>query len=405
MKLPDSENKFCLIVSLSTPWENYHREQFIKNIADKIKEKNGIVIGVEPTVLSFFNLVKYPERIIKWLSGKYNKRKVYDNIYVLPAFTLEHILLSVRFKWLSRINSKMLNQQLTKYIKEIDSAVQKRVLMLHRPELHFLIGKLNDSGAIYDCCDDHCQTSNMNQLKVKGNYEREKILAGKCNFIIATSLNLYKRNKKYNQDTYLVENGYLFSETVTDLQIEQVLSVIKEPVIGYIGNVRDWMDYEILEYLFDSMHDVKFVFMGSIDKNARKRFEDYQNKYKNIILTGRVNYNSLPDLMKYFSVGIIPFKMNEFMRSVNPNKFYEMISTGLPVVTTNIGDIAELYGDIAKTASDKIEFKNKILELLDLNKEQISNLRDKIKFKALNHTWDKKSRYFTDLLFEKIKIN
>ena len=389
---------YCLVFTLSMPWENYHREQFIRNIASSIEKEGGIVICVEPTVLSFFNILSYPERILDWVKGKYRLRKSGSNIYVTHAKTFEHILLSSRSKLLAIINRKLLKRQLWKTIKKASPSIKNMILVLHRPELHFLIGYLGEAGSVYDCCDDHSLTSNMNSLKVAGNLERERILAEKSSFIIATCSKLFRRNVMYNPNSFIIENGYNFEGSFRDKETDTYLENIKKPIVGYIGIIRGWIDFELLEYLLSEYPDYSFVFVGEVYKDSVKTFEVLSGKYKNLFLPGRVPYKSLPFAMEYFDVGIIPFRMNEFMESVNPNKFYEMISCGVAVVSTNIGDLKEKYSALCAIADTKEDFGKNISEYLHMDSEKRKDLSVKAMEAAKEHTWIRKAEYFHLLL-------
>jgi glycosyltransferase involved in cell wall biosynthesis len=392
-------NQFCLIFTLSTPWENYHREQFIKSIAKKVKEYNGYLLCIEPTVPSIFNLFKYSERIIKWIRGKYNFRKVDDNIYAVPAKTIEHILLSVRFKPLSILNRFLLRKQVFKLISMIHPDTKDLILVLHRPELHYLIGAFRETGVIYDCCDDFIFTSNMNRLKVLGNQKRERLFSRKCNFILTTSEKLYNRINSYNLNTYLIENGYGYKiSNEENASINSYMVNIPKPLIGYIGNIRSWIDFDLLEYIIEKFPNYSFVFVGSVDKDSEKILKRLFEKYHNISLTGRVQYDDIPQYLRYFDVGIIPFKTNKFMESANPNKFYEYIGSGVPVVTTNIGDIKNKYSHIARVANSKYEFADQIESIINLSTAETRELKHNILEIAKIHTWEYKSNSFYDLV-------
>ncbi|NOS86479.1 MAG: glycosyltransferase [Ignavibacteria bacterium] len=384
------------------PWENYHREQFIRSIAAEIKNEGGLVICIEPTILSIFNILKYPERIISWIKGKNKFRKDGSNIYVTHAKTFEHILSSSRFGFLSFINSKLLKRQIRKILKKVNGEIVKYVWVLHRPELYFLVGNTGEAGAVYDCCDDHILTSDMNQKKVSGNREREKKLSEKCNFVIATSNKLFSRNKGYNPNTYLVENSYNFTRAETDENAVAMLKEIKGPIAGYIGIIRGWIDFELLEYVLHRNSGITFVFVGEIYKDSVQKMRELESKYPNLLLTGRVNYNALPGLLKYFNVGIIPFKNNEFMESVNPNKFYEMLSCAVPIVTTNIGDLKSTYGDICKVADTKEEFSRLVNDIMNMSEAELKQLKTKMFEISSISTWQSKSKIFHQLLNEHI---
>lgn len=392
----------CLVFTLSMPWKNYHREQFIRNIASEIQPSGGIVICIEPTILSIFNIFNYPERILGWMKGNNRFRKDGSNIYITHAKTFEHILLSVRFKLLSVINRKLIKRQILKILYKIDRNIKDFILVLHRPELQFLIGFAGERGTVYDCCDDHLLTSDMKSIKVAGNIENEKFLSQKCNFVITTSNKLFNRNKNYNPNTFIIENGHSFTKIEINEEIESYVKRIKRPIVGYIGIIRGWIDFNLLEHILSNNSNISFLFVGDIYKDSVKIFQELNAKYDNLFLTGRVNYNVLPVIMKYFDVGIIPFKNNEFMESVNPNKFYEMISCNIPIVSTNIGDLKLNYSDILKVSDTIEEFNKSIKEYLTMDEKSLKDLKNRMMKISGQFNWQLKAEYFHELLNEYI---
>jgi|GEM_PF-5109932 len=407
MNLPNE--KILMVFTLSTPWEGYHRGPFIEHIASEIKNSGGYVLCLEPTILSIHTLIKYPKRIFKLFKGKYKFRKFKDNIYVVPAHTLEHILISVRFGFFKFINKILLKNQLNKCAHKIDDDIKKIALIVHRPELYFLKDLTNSTAIIYDCWDDFCLTSDMKNMKVKGNFEREKILAASSSIIITTSEKLYLRNKKTNSNTFLIENGYTkvklndFSEN--DLNsIRKFLSDVKKPIIGYVGNIKHWVDFDLLKYIILQRPDYSFVFAGSYWEEQGKIYSDFLEKCSNVFVTGYINYKLFQLYISKFDAGIIPFIQNEFMRSVNPNKFYEYIGTGLPVVSTDIGDLKVKYGNFAKVVNNKEDFLKKLDEIVNLNENELKHLKEEILKVSCMHEWTVKARFFVKLFNEHIRM-
>jgi hypothetical protein len=396
-------NKFCLVVSLSAPWFNHPRKHFIEAIAETIEKEGGYVLCLEPTILSIHTLLVYPERIIGWLKGKFKFRKADSNIYVVPAHTIEHILLSVRFKPLMTLNNLILKQQINNALNKIDKDIKDIILFLHRPELYYLVGALNEKGVIYDCCDDYCLTSQMGQLKVLGNEKREKMLAEKSNFIVTSAELLYNRNVKYNKNTFMMENGfrqkYFRKNTLEQIQ---ALENLKKPIIGYIGNLKHWLDYELIEYLVSSRPKWTFVFAGEVRKEAEKQFTPLIEKYKNIVSIGWIHYSQFPNYLKYFDVGIIPFYSNAFMDSANPNKLYDYLGAAIPVVATNIGDLKKDYSDIVKVADYKEEFLKNIESILNLSPSERHNLIQKILNHPKRHSWEESAEFLFDMIKKNI---
>ena len=79
-----------------------------------------------------------------------------------------------------------------------------------------------------------------------------------------------------------------------DVKAEKILMNLKKPIAGYIGLVRDWIDFELLEYVLKNNPDISFAFVGEVSKDSISIINDLERKFQNLYLTGRVSYNSFP---------------------------------------------------------------------------------------------------------------
>jgi len=75
----------------------------------------------------------------------------------------------------------------------------------------------------------------------------------------------------------------------------------------------------------------------------------------NMHFLGRRPYADLPAYCKAFDVGLIPFKINELTRAVNPIKMKEYLAAGLPVVSTPLPEV-RLYSHLVELAEDAQAF-------------------------------------------------
>jgi hypothetical protein len=75
----------------------------------------------------------------------------------------------------------------------------------------------------------------------------------------------------------------------------------------------------------------------------------------NVHLLGRRPYAQLPDYARGLDVGMIPFRVNDLTRAVNPIKLREYLSAGLPVVSTPLPEV-ERYRQLVGIARDADEF-------------------------------------------------
>jgi glycosyltransferase involved in cell wall biosynthesis len=405
------EVKFCLIYTLSAPWEGYHRRPFIQCIAKVIEPMNGIILCLEPTLTSIHTVIKYPERIKKWFKGQYKFRKENENIYVYSLKTFEHLFLSVRFRPLRWLNSFLIQKQLRSVLKSVNSDIANSVIVVHRPELYFLKEDIGFKGMIYDCWDDFCSTPNKKSFKVRGNLEMEVLLIKHSNFIITTSILLYKRNLLNNSNTYLLENGFsqkMFEENPNATNLTKKFlnnkKDLQKPVVGYLGNIKHWIDFRLIEFIVASRQNWTFLFVGPFWTEYGQSYRKFLDKNKNVFVTGSINYSLFPAFLRLFDIGIIPFHQNEFMKAVNPNKFYEYMGAGLPVVSTDIGDLKTKYGEFVRIARTNNEFLSHLDYLYSLSSEEKERMKNKTLTYFRNHTWESKAKYFVQLLEQHINL-
>jgi len=83
-------------------------------------------------------------------------------------------------------------------------------------------------------------------------------------------------------------------------------------------------------------------------------------------------------------VGIIPFKVNELTRNINPIKLGEYLSAGLPVVSTYLPE-AKFYGDQVFVARGHDEFVSKLEQAI---REDSAEARRRRSDSMRGETWE-----------------
>lgn len=212
--------------------------------------------------------------------------------------------------------------------------------------------------------------------------------------ITVTSPTLKKQIEEIRKDNvHLVSNGVeykFFSEL--NIQLTPPDLPINKPMIGYVGAVYEWFDFELLDYLCTKLPEVNFIIIGREHPDIINHIKQLQ-KNKNFFFLGFREYNLIPQYLHYFQAAIIPFKRNILTQAVNPVKLYEYSAAGLPTVTTNFSDDLLVLKNFISIANDREEF------LLHLNNAMMqsknSNFVESIKNFASQNDWDMK--------YEKIK--
>jgi glycosyltransferase involved in cell wall biosynthesis len=116
---------------------------------------------------------------------------------------------------------------------------------------------------------------------------------------------------------------------------------IPKPRIGFFGVIDERLDCELLEAVADVRPDWNFVMIGPVVKIP----PEILPRRPNIHWLGQKPYSVLPDYLRHWNVGFMPFARNEATRYISPTKTPEFLAAGLRVVSTPIPDVERDYGD------------------------------------------------------------
>jgi hypothetical protein len=155
-------------------------------------------------------------------------------------------------------------------------------------------------------------------------------------------------------------NGVEVERFEDEKETHPLIEEIKEkhpgrPVIGYVGALARWIDFEMIEELAQMRPDLLFVFVGPI-YDARVKPAEAEN----IIYTGPLPYPNVPRVLNSFDVAWIPFRAGDIAQTTSPLKLFEYFAARKPVVVNS--DMREctafdevLHGSDAETMADAVD--------------------------------------------------
>jgi glycosyltransferase involved in cell wall biosynthesis len=179
--------------------------------------------------------------------------------------------------------------------------------------------------------------------------------------VLATSQKLFNMAKMLNVNTYLIPNGcdfeFFSQASPRNLPIPQEMQDIKRPIIGYIGVLATWCDFELIDQMAMNFPNYSFVMIG-----PKYNISDLPQR-TNLHWLGFRHYTELVYYAQMFDVGIIPFKMSSMVEAVNPIKMWEYMAVGMPVVTTALPEAKQFEG-LIYYSNDYNEFFSNITRAL-----------------------------------------
>ncbi|MFA5147172.1 MAG: glycosyltransferase [Candidatus Omnitrophota bacterium] len=249
------------------------------------------------------------------------------------------------------------------------------------------VNGLDRSFTVYHCAANYPAEKN-NALRRRTVMDMESALTGAADLVVAQTRSLLKRFESIGKKTFYlpsaVEARYSAPDGAGASGRSPLLPDNSRPRIGIVGYFDDaFYDTDLLEYLVDARREWSFIFIGPVTGKARS-FKKL-NGMPNAVFLGYREPQTVPGLLKGMDVGIIPYKVNSFMDEVSPNKFYEYIACGVPVVSTSLPDLKD-YGDVIKIAGGKEEFLKHIDYFLSASGK--GSLREKAMETAARHSLD-----------------
>ena len=136
-------------------------------------------------------------------------------------------------------------------------------------------------------------------------------------------------------------NGVETSHFEPPRPVPPELGVLPRPLIGYVGLLSHFLDLEVLETLRQARRGGTLVILGPGTPATDAPLRALAAR-GGVALLGARPYDEIPAWMQALDVGIIPFRANHpYVQGINPNKVYQYLAAGVPVVTTPLLDLDE----------------------------------------------------------------
>lgn len=309
--------------------------------------------------------------------------KVNDN---LTIFRKKLIPKDLRFEILAKLNAKLMKNTILKLDKNHNFDI---VILTYPTQVEYIPDSFFGSKKlIYDCMDNYKEFPGVNCEKVQ---KLEKTLVEIADFVCVSSRDLLS-SSDYNdfKDKMIVLNNgvelnHFNPEKPLNPKAVKVLKNQTRKKVGYIGTVAEWVDLPLMKEAALQNPEVIFYIIGPIDHSGVISYKDIPN----LIFTGTIPYGFIPDILRELDVAVMPFIMNDLIKSVNPVKIYEYLAMGKDIIAVRY-DETEKFGSLIDVYTSHDEF----LRILDdklKSKSEDQKVEKRMKF-AAEHSWEARIR-------------
>lgn len=267
----------------------------------------------------------YPSRLPRLSDLRRNRLRIYARddatvVQLSPPFLCADP--AMRPRWLRRVFWRPVLQQVAAFVQGEDW-----LLAIGRPSLLalLLLERTEFQASCYDAMDDFPEFQRGAAQALSRRTEAE--VARRVDHILVSSSALQEKFNRLGLDAELVHNG------LDPNQQPLAGPAGDERVFGYIGTIGSWFDWELVAAMARALPEVRFDLIGPMAAPPPTSLP------RNVRRLGECASEEVPNHLRRFSAGLIPFKLNRLTAAVDPIKYYEYGAAGLPVISTAFGEM------------------------------------------------------------------
>jgi len=196
-------------------------------------------------------------------------------------------------------------------------------------------------------------------------------------------------------DTSIFDPNILSDEEVGSIRLTYG---IERKIVLFHGTIDDHAMAKlrgVINLVTARRNDVTFILLGQGKKYDELKLELANER---VIFPGYVQHEDIPKYAAAADVGIIPYEKNFNTNLILTLKLLEYLSVGLPVVSTDLKSVKEIFGDYdyVRISESTQEFADDVITMLDYGKSQ-----NAIELIRHNYSWDRITQGILETIEEK----
>ena len=252
------------------------------------------------------------------------------------------------------------------------------ILWLFRPGQQHWIDQLHPRLVIYHVVDEYSAYPSLSPVQAQRQADLDRQLTTRADLVFCTAQSLVDARLPLNPHTHYMPNAVDYdafqcaiakaegldttaSTRPTDLeptaptrptdQFTRRSGVPIYPVLSVVGGINAKVDLALLAEVATRRPDWRIELVGPLSYGLDAGELARLRALANVHFSGAVAPEHVPAVMAGCAVGLIPYKLNEQTRHVNPLKVYEYLAAGKPVVGTPLPELAQ-FQPLVRLAGD-----------------------------------------------------
>ena len=284
---------------------------------------------------------------------------------------------------LSRLSDRVECLQVARAARRL--GLERPMLWTQDPRAAALVDLLPADRLLYDLTDDWAafESDAARRARVQARIDK---LCARAELVLACSRPLERAARKLTTTQVLyvpnaVEDRGGAMATPADIRR------LPRPRLGYVGTLHtSRLDVELLAEAARLRPRWSFVLLGpnELDSGDRDRLLGFPNVHD----LGVRPHARVRAYLEALDVCLIPHRITEFTRSLDPLKLYEYLAAGRPVVATPVGNASDLQSHVAvaTTAKELVGVVERVIA--EDGPERVAARREAV----AGATWDARAR-------------
>jgi len=269
---------------------------------------------------------------------------------------------------------------------------QTPILWLFLPDMGVFISQFDEKLVIYHMVDEYTGYSGVSEAWRPVMRRMEQDLIQRADLVFVTSPTLLEHKRALNEHMLLIPNAVDYQAFAAALEsgrpLPDDIAQVPKPVVGYVGAINDKVDLALLAATARTATDWSWVLVGPVtvtDEVGLCALRELRS-LPHVHLLGRKKVDDVPRYIAACDVCLLPYRINEWTRSIDSLKLYEYLACGKPVVATDV-PAAHNFPDVVRIATGMREFITSIQVAL---REDSPAWQVRRKSIAAQNTWEQR---------------